>query len=94
MIGAGKGNELGAGDFGGEDAALFGRSDAIAVGVENDGWDGDSWKQWADVDVVAGAHGLDENFRRYGDNLEFVEPALIFVCRFFRDIEIGDDLEE
>lgn len=94
VIGAGKGNELGAGNFGGEDSAFFGRSDAVAIRVENDGGDGDFWEQRADVDVVAGAHGLDENFWRDGDNLKFVEPGLIFVGGFFGDVEIGDDLEE
>jgi len=94
VIGAGKGNELGSGNFSGEDAAFFGRGDAIAVGVEDDSGDGDFLEKRANVDVVAGAHGLDEIFGGDGDDLEILEPALVFVAGFFRDIEIGDDLEE
>ena len=94
VIGAGKGNELCAGNYGGEDTAFFGRSDAIAVGVENNGRNGDFRKKLADVDVVTGAHGLDEIFGGDGDDLEILEPALVFIAGFFGDVEIGDDLEE
>ena len=94
MIGAGEGNELGAGNFGGEDAAFFGRGDAIAVGVKNDGGNGDFGEKRANVDVIAGAHGLDEIFGGNRDLLKVFEPALIFVAGFFGDVEIGDDLEE
>ena len=63
MIGGRQWNEQGAGDFGGEDAAFLGRGDAIAIGVENDGGNGNGREKRAHVDVVAGAHGLDEIFR-------------------------------
>jgi len=41
VIGAGERDKLSAGNFGGEDAAFFGRSDAVAVRVKDDGGGGD-----------------------------------------------------
>ena len=94
MIGGGERNELGARNFSGEDAAFFGRGDAVSIGVKNDSGNGDGREKMADVDVVASAHGLDEIIRRDGDDLEIIEPALVFVGGFFRDVEVCDDLEE
>jgi len=94
VIGAGQGNEQCAGDFGGEDAAFLRRGNAVTIGMKDDGRDRNGWEKRADVDVVASAHSLDEIFWGDGDELEILEPALIFVGGFFGDVEIGDDLEE
>jgi hypothetical protein len=94
VIGGGERSELGARNFSGEDAAFFGQGDAVAIGVKNDSGNGDGREKSADVDIVAGTHGLDEIFRRDGDDLEIREPALVFVGGLFRNVDIGDDLEE
>ena len=60
MVAAGEGDEAGVGDFGGYDAAFFGWGYAVAVAVKDDGGDGDLGEKVADVDLVAGAHELDE----------------------------------
>ncbi len=94
VIGGWKGNEAGAGNFGGEDAAFFGRSDAVAIGVKNNGGNRERGEQGADVDVIASAHDFDEVGGGDGDELEILEPLLVLGGGLFGNIEIGDDLEE
>ncbi len=94
VIGGWKGNEAGAGNFGGEDAAFFGRSDAAAIGVKNNGGNRERGEQGADVDVIASAHDFDEVGGGDGDELEILEPLLVLGGGLFGNIEIGDDLEE
>ena len=60
MVAAGEGDEAGVGDLGGDDAAFFGWGYAVAVAVKDDGGDGYLGQEVADVDLVAGAHELDE----------------------------------
>ena len=60
MVAAGEWDEASVGDLGGYDAAFFGWGYAVAVAVKDDGGNGDLRKEIADVDLVAGAHELDE----------------------------------
>ncbi len=94
MVGGGQWNEAGAGNFRGEDAAFFGRGYAVAIAVKNNGGNGEGGKQRADVDVVASAHDFDEVGVGDGDELQVLEPLLIFGGGFFGNVEVRDDLKE
>jgi len=62
--------------------------------VKKQWWEREGGEQGTDVDVVASAHDFDEVGVGDGDELQVLEPLLIFGGGFFGNVEVRDDLKE